>query len=181
VAKLYTYLMPTRSLKPLDETEIIWEGYIGAESSVMDKNKAALIDQLFEKMGEDYAKHTYVRRNKSTALTPTRKPSIYTVLSGGDMQLNQKLPSSTPEQIIEWRQAAEGGIAAAQYKLGVMYATSQGEPKDDVVAYMWCNLAAAQGNEEARGLKGTLADRMTKEQIAEAQKLSREWLAKRSK
>ena len=181
VAKLYTYLMPTRNLKPLDETEIIWQGYIGVESSEMKKNKAVLIDQLFEKMGEDYAKHTYIRRSKSTALAPTGEPSIYTVLSGKKMQLDQRLPPSSPEQITEWRQAAEGGDAAAQYKLGVLYATSQGETKDDIVAYMWCNLAAAQGNEEARGLKGTLSERMTREQIAEAQKLSREWLAKRSK
>lgn len=180
VAKLYTYLMPTRSLKPLDETEIIWQGYIGAESSVMDKNKAALIDQLFEKIGEDYAQHTYVRRNKSTALAPTRKPSIYTVLSGGDMQLDQKLPPSSPEQITEWRQAAAGGNAAAQYKLGVTYANSDVDFKDDVLAYMWCNLAAAQGYVEARELKGTLSNRMTKEQIAEAQKLSRKWVAKQS-
>jgi TPR repeat protein len=59
-----------------------------------------------------------------------------------------------------------------------MYATSQAKTKDDVVAYMWFNLAAAQGNEEARGRKGTLSKRMTREQIAEAQKLSREWVAK---
>ena len=178
VAKLYTYLMPTRNLKPLEETEIIWQGYIGVEGSEMNKNKAVLIDQLFEKMGEDYAKHTKVRRNKSTALAPTKEHSIYTVLSAKNMQPVQRLAPASPEQITEWRQAAERGDGAAQYKLGVMYATSQAKTKDDVVAYMWFNLAAAQGNEEARGRKGTLSKRMTREQIAEAQKLSREWVAK---
>lgn len=46
---------------------------------------------------------------------------------------------------------------------------------------MWYNLAAAQGDEVAKKNKGIMSERMTREQIAEAQKLSREWLAKRSK
>ncbi len=45
-----------------------------------------------------------------------------------------------------------------------------------MLSYMWCNLAAAQGSEEAQGNKDILKRRMTREQIAEAQRLSREWL-----
>jgi uncharacterized protein len=45
---------------------------------------------------------------------------------------------------------------------------------------MWFNLAAAQGDEDAKKGKGMISENMTKEQIAEAQKLSREWLAKHS-
>ena len=41
---------------------------------------------------------------------------------------------------------------------------------------MWYNLAAAQGNEYARGNKEILEERMTREQIAEDQRLSREWI-----
>ena len=62
-----------------------------------------------------------------------------------------------------------------------MYANGASVPEDFVEAYMWWNLAAAQGDEEAKQNKGILSKQMTKEQIAEAQKLSREWLAKRSK
>ena len=43
------------------------------------------------------------------------------------------------------------------------------------------NLAAARGYEDAKHNKGILSEEMTREQINEAQKLSREWLAKRSK
>ena len=50
----------------------------------------------------------------------------------------------------------------------------------DVAAYMWWNLAAAQGIRFAEINRGIVSKSMTKEQIAEAQKLSREWLAKRS-
>ena len=62
-----------------------------------------------------------------------------------------------------------------------MYYNGHGVPEDNVEAYMWWNQAAAQGTEEAKRNKGILSKQMTKEQIAEAQKLSREWLAKRQK
>ncbi|MEC7769006.1 MAG: hypothetical protein VX471_06975, partial [Acidobacteriota bacterium] len=44
------------------------------------------------------------------------------------------------------------------------------------LAYTWYNLAAAQGSETAQSNKDTVERRMTREQIAEAQRLSREWL-----
>jgi len=45
-----------------------------------------------------------------------------------------------------------------------------------VLSYMWLNLAAAQGNEDAQGFKDMTEERMTREQIAEGQRMSREWL-----
>ena len=69
----------------------------------------------------------------------------------------------------------------AQYKMGFAYARGKGVPKDDATAYMWCNIAAAQGNSGAEIDRDNIAKEMTKEQIAEAQKLSREWLVKHSK
>ena len=45
-----------------------------------------------------------------------------------------------------------------------------------MLAYMWFNLAAAQGNEDAESDKDIIEERMTREQIAEAQRLSREWI-----
>ena len=41
---------------------------------------------------------------------------------------------------------------------------------------MWYNLAAAQGNEDAESGKAGIERRMTREQIAEGQRLTREWL-----
>ena len=41
---------------------------------------------------------------------------------------------------------------------------------------MWWNLAAAQGNEGAQDNKDIIEEEMTREQIAEAQRLTREWL-----
>jgi len=85
-------------------------------------------------------------------------------------------------EAMKWfRKAAEQGYAMVQVKLGFMYATGQGVAEDAVEAYKWFNLAAAQGYEDAETYKDILSARMTKEQIAAAQELSREWLAKRSK
>ena len=57
-----------------------------------------------------------------------------------------------------------------------MCSNGEGVRRDDVRAYMWFNLAAAQGNEVAQGNKDRAESRMTREQIAEAQRMSREWI-----
>ena len=83
---------------------------------------------------------------------------------------------------VEWyTKAAEQGYADAQGNLALMYANGEGVPQYDVMAYMWWNLAAAQGIESAKTNKGIIQDSMTSTQIAEAQTLSRECLAKDDK
>ena len=76
------------------------------------------------------------------------------------------------------RKAAEQGDAHAQALLAGMYALGQGVPTDIVLAYMWYNLAAAQGVEPAQRVKKLAVEFMTFDQIAEAQRMAREWLAK---
>ena len=53
-----------------------------------------------------------------------------------------------------------------------MYANGTGVPQDDVLAYAWLTLAAAQGNELASENKDKLRTRMTPNQMARAQELS---------
>ena len=77
--------------------------------------------------------------------------------------------------------AAEQGNARAQGGLALRYATGEGVLKDYVTAHMWANLAAAEGKENSgKKIKDILTKHMTKEQIAEAQKMSSEWMAKHS-
>lgn len=47
--------------------------------------------------------------------------------------------------------------------------------RDYVPAHIWYNLAAAQGDEVAAQFRDDLAEQMTRDQIAEAQRLAREW------
>jgi TPR repeat protein len=86
------------------------------------------------------------------------------------------VPQDYPESHRLARLAAEQGNPRAQNGLGFMYARGDGVPEDLVFAYMWFNLAAAQGNEVAKGNKDGVEARMTREQIAEAQRMSREWI-----
>jgi len=81
---------------------------------------------------------------------------------------------------------AEQGLADAQFNLGVMYATGRGVPQDDVRAHMWYNLAAAgfpAAEAEPRNVvvavRDAVAAKMTPAQIAEAQRLAREWKPKK--
>jgi uncharacterized protein len=76
------------------------------------------------------------------------------------------------------RRAADQGEAAAQTFLGILYWKGDGVPQDYVLAYMWLNLSAAQGNKDAAELRDKAAKLMTQAQIAEAQKLAREWKPK---
>jgi TPR repeat protein len=63
-----------------------------------------------------------------------------------------------------------------------MYRKGQGVPQDYLQAHMWVNLAASasQGetNEIYAKLRKLIAEKMTSEQIAEAQRLAREWKPK---
>ena len=77
-----------------------------------------------------------------------------------------------------YRVGAEKGDASAQFSLGFMYELGQGVPQDYVQAYMWFNLAAAQGTRGAAEWREHIAARMTPAQIAEAQKLASEWKPK---
>ena len=90
-------------------------------------------------------------------------------------------------QAVAWfRKAADQGEARGQSGLGLMYGTGLGVPQDFVLAYMWFNLAAyrAEGSprEESAGIRDMAvksrdmtAAQMTPDQIAEAQKMAREW------
>jgi TPR repeat protein len=73
------------------------------------------------------------------------------------------------------RPLAEQGDASTQYNLGVFYDNGLGVPQDHVRALMWLNLSAAQGKEGAATFRDLVARLMTPTQIAEAQKLAREW------
>jgi TPR repeat protein len=71
--------------------------------------------------------------------------------------------------------AANQGVLPSQFQLGNMYDLGKGVPQDLVRAHMWFNLGAAKGDLEANALRDIVEQRMTPAQIAEAQKLAREW------
>ena len=90
----------------------------------------------------------------------------------------QGVPQDYAKSAKWYRLAADQGHAQAQYNLGLWYA-SEG---DAVSAHMWFNLAAARFpalDTRNRNLavrnRDLVASKMTREQIADAQNLAREW------
>lgn len=64
------------------------------------------------------------------------------------------------------------------FRLGLLYSTGQGgAPLDYVSAHMLFNLAAMRGSIEAKLYRKELAEEMASEDVAEAQRQAREWLA----
>ena len=76
------------------------------------------------------------------------------------------------------RRAANQGNDLAQRRLGQMHERGEGVQQDSIKAYMWYSLGAAKGGEAGARLRDALAKKMDPEQIAEAQKLAREWKPK---
>jgi TPR repeat protein len=87
------------------------------------------------------------------------------------------------QSLVWYRRAAEQGNVDAQVALGLAYAQGMGVVQDYVEADKWFNIAAsrAESADELADIAtrhNKLAHVMTSSQIAEAQKLAREWRAK---
>lgn len=77
-----------------------------------------------------------------------------------------------------WR-SAEQGYGAAQYELGEFYEKGYAVPQNFILAYMRYTLAALEEPEDYQPLVkerfDVITPHMAPSQIAEAQKLAREW------
>ena len=85
------------------------------------------------------------------------------------------VPQDYKEAIKWYLRAAEQGNNRAQYNLGLMYDVGYGVPQDIVRAHMWYDIADV---EVAINYRDYVAREMTPAQIAEAQRLAREWKGK---
>jgi TPR repeat protein len=85
-----------------------------------------------------------------------------------------------------YRKAADQGNALAQLNLGIMYYEGKGVPQNYVQAYLWFNLSAAdqlgafekENRDKAAKYRDIVAAKLTPAQLAEAQRLAREWKPK---
>lgn len=74
---------------------------------------------------------------------------------------------------------AAQGVAQSDsmFELGLIACSGRNGPVDLVEAHKWFNLAAMNGNEEAKRYRLDISADMTKLEIAAAQKAARAWLA----
>ena len=81
------------------------------------------------------------------------------------------------DSLAQYECDAKQGRPDALYNLGLAYSTGQGVAQDFIAAHKWFNLAALRGSDEAKSWRNQLAVEMQPFQIAQAQKLAREWLS----
>jgi uncharacterized protein len=80
------------------------------------------------------------------------------------------------DSLSQYETDARQGRADALYNLGLAYSTGQGVGVDFVAAHKWFNLAALRGSDEAKNWRAQISREMLPAQIAEAQRMAREWL-----
>jgi uncharacterized protein len=85
------------------------------------------------------------------------------------------VPQDYKEATKWYRLAADRGTPSAQLNLGFMYDRGNGVPQNYVQAYMWYSLAGTSGSAKGPNNRDLIAPKMTPAQIAEAQRLAREW------
>jgi len=62
-----------------------------------------------------------------------------------------------------------------QYNLGFMYANGEGVPKDNVLAYMWWNIAGANGDDVEVDM-GILTGKVSQADISKAQEKTTQYI-----
>ena len=128
----------------------------------------------------DDAMRAFMNKNYTTAarlLLPLAEQghALAQTQLGGMYNAGRGVEKSYHQAAFWYRKAAEQGNQWGQYSLGTLYAGGLGVPQDYVLAHMWFNLAAAGGNDAGASNRDNISTKMTPAQIAEAQRLAREW------
>ena len=131
-------------------------------------------------LGICYAKGDGVKKDEVEAVNWFRKSAEQ---NNADAQCNlgycyyygNGVTKDEAEAVTWYRKAAEQNHTDAQNNLGLCYAFGTGIAKDYVEGYKWIILAAAKGSDKAKQFMAVLENTMTPEQIAEGQKLAREF------
>jgi len=95
---------------------------------------------------------------------------------GAMYEIGEGIPRDSKEAVKWYQRAAEQGNFDAPNNLGAMYLAGMGIPRNFVRAYMWFDLAVRKGDQAAVKNINFVKNKMTPDQIAEAQHLAKEWL-----
>lgn len=97
---------------------------------------------------------------------------------------SEGVPQDYVEAATWYRRVAEQGPAFAQFSLGLMYYNGQGVPRDYGKAHMWLDLATLTSfvdtdtQERWRQARDAVAQLLSPEDLARAQRMAREWRPK---
>jgi TPR repeat protein len=131
-------------------------------------------------LGSCYAHGDSVAKDEAEAVKWYRKAAEQNhteaqYLLGGSYLKGAGVAKDEVKAVMWFRKAAEQNHAKAQYNLGASYYNGNGLAKDYVESYKWLLLAGAQGDENAKQYIPVIENMMSREQIAEGQKLARKF------
>ncbi|MGD0208561.1 MAG: tetratricopeptide repeat-containing serine protease family protein [Verrucomicrobiota bacterium] len=125
---------------------------------------------------QDYAKAAQLHRDSAEQGFAEAQRSLAACYLAG-----KGVPQNDDEGIKWTRKAAEQDEGIAELFLATAYHDGRwGIPQDFVEAYKWANLSAAHGQTGAISLREVLRGEMTPEQVAEGQRLTREFKPRRA-
>jgi hypothetical protein len=161
-----------REFKPEDAyTKLLQEFKVLAEQGgAAAQLKVGLMYYNGQGVLQDYAEANKWFRKSALQGNPFAQSNV-----GYMYEKGEGVPQDYVEAAKWYRQAAERGNAHAQFTLGYMSEKGWGMPQDEVQALMWFNIAAAGGNEKAKAARNRVSSWMSSQQIAEAQRLAREF------
>lgn len=199
----YMLLMKADSGDVKSQTEVAFDYMLGINGFIKSPAEAARYYRKAAEqgnvqgqvmLGNFYSQGTGVIQDYREALRWYRKAAeegnLDAQIALGEMyEKGQGTPQDYSEALRWYRDPAQRGRGDAQLRLGQMYFYGRGVEKDLIQAHMWVNLSIAglnpspffsrSINEEVdhfvRELRDQIAAQMTAAQIAEAQRLAREW------
>ena len=147
-----------------------------AQGSAVAQNNVGAMYENGEGVTQDYQEAVKWYRLSAAQGDATAQSNL------GGMYRDGKGVLQDYREALKWfRMAAAQGDEIAQASLGAMYATGRGVIQDDVYAHMWSNMAAANGSKIGAENRDLAAKKMTNAQIAQAQELARQCVAKNYK
>ena len=186
-----------------------WQGFVGQILIVRDSPDPVSGIDLLEagvkngdpaanaEMGRLYGLGLHVRRDIAKAIEFSRFALDHGVPEAGfylwTFSLNKRTAPESPsgpqstDDIAACYKAAEMGDPLCQHVVAIAQGLGVGLPEDDVAAYMWINLAAANSSADAETRKKASKARdgmrtfLSPAQISEAQRMTREWKPKKFK
>jgi len=152
------YALAEREFRPLAE-----------RGNVLAQYKLGLMYNSGEGVQQDFAEAVrWFHRAAAQGYAPAQKSL------GVKYEKGQGVKRSYGEAARWYRYGADQGDAAAQYRLGRMYALGRGVRRDFTEAVAWFSVAADQKVEDAAVARDSVAARLTSQQLAEAERKTRE-------
>jgi uncharacterized protein len=121
------------------------------------------------------ANHDYAKAYKEFKILADRGDAASQYNLGVMCKNGKGVPQDYTEAFKWYHMAADQGHIRAQFNVASMYHEGQGVKQDYVRAYMWAHLAGMHGDAGALKLQEAVARQLTPSQLAEAQRMAREW------